>query len=49
MPIPTEPVGSIPSPPQLLQAMGEAADGQITAERLTAIQEEAVAAEKPGV
>jgi 5-methyltetrahydropteroyltriglutamate--homocysteine methyltransferase len=40
MPIPTEPIGSIPRPFQLLAAMGDLAAGRISLEKFQAIQEE---------
>lgn len=42
MPIPTEPIGSIPRPPQLIEAMSEFAEGSIAVERLQAVGADAV-------
>jgi 5-methyltetrahydropteroyltriglutamate--homocysteine methyltransferase len=42
MPIPTEPIGSIPRPPQLLEAIGEFQAGRITQDRLDFLYEEAL-------
>jgi len=42
MPIPTEPIGSIPRPPALISAMGEFRAGRITQERMNALYAEAV-------
>ena len=42
MPIPTEPIGSIPQPPQLLSAMAHHSAGQISDEQLGAVQDEAL-------
>jgi 5-methyltetrahydropteroyltriglutamate--homocysteine methyltransferase len=42
MPIPTEPIGSVPRPPQLLEAMGEFQAGRITQERLDFFYEAAL-------
>ncbi|MBV9444844.1 MAG: cobalamin-independent methionine synthase II family protein [Streptosporangiaceae bacterium] len=42
MVIPTEPIGSIPRPPELLAAMGSYERGEITAAELAAAQDEAV-------
>lgn len=43
MEIPTEPIGSIPRPPELLTALADHADGRIGDEELAARQAEAVA------
>jgi 5-methyltetrahydropteroyltriglutamate--homocysteine methyltransferase len=40
--IPTEPIGSIPRPPELLEGMQAAADGRLAAEELEALFERAV-------
>jgi 5-methyltetrahydropteroyltriglutamate--homocysteine methyltransferase len=42
VPIPTEPIGSIPRPPELIEAARAAAAGLISPEELEALQEEAV-------
>ena len=42
MPIPTEPIGSIPRPPALISAMGEFRAGRVTQERMNALYAEAV-------
>ena len=42
MPIPTEPIGSIPRPPQLLQAIRESQQGRISREGLDAVYAEAL-------
>jgi 5-methyltetrahydropteroyltriglutamate--homocysteine methyltransferase len=42
MPIPTEPIGSIPRPPELLAAMGAHAARQISDEQFHAAQEAAL-------
>ena len=42
MPIPTEPIGSIPRPPQLLSAMADHSAGQISDEQLHAVQNDAL-------
>src|ERR1700721_4502872 len=42
MPIPTEPIGSIPRPADLLAAMGAHAGGKISAEQLKAAEESAL-------
>src|ERR687887_943922 len=42
MPIPTEPIGSIPRPPELLQAMHAFATGAISRQQLEAVQDDAV-------
>jgi 5-methyltetrahydropteroyltriglutamate--homocysteine methyltransferase len=42
MPIPTEPIGSIPRPPQLLAAMTNRAAGRISDEQFHAAEESAV-------
>ena len=42
MPIPTEPIGSIPRPPQLLSAMADHAAGQISDEQFCAVQNAAL-------
>ena len=42
MPIPTEPIGSIPRPPQLLSAMADHSAGQVSDEQLRAVQNEAL-------
>jgi 5-methyltetrahydropteroyltriglutamate--homocysteine methyltransferase len=42
MPIPTEPIGSIPRPPELLAAMTDRAAGRISNEQLRAVEEAAV-------
>jgi 5-methyltetrahydropteroyltriglutamate--homocysteine methyltransferase len=41
--IPTEPIGSIPRPPQLIDAMRGAAEGRVSQQELEAIREEALA------
>jgi len=41
MPIPTEPIGSIPRPPELLAAMGAHAARQISDEQFHAAEEAA--------
>ncbi len=35
MPLPTEPIGSIPRPPELMEAFGEFREGEISREELT--------------
>jgi 5-methyltetrahydropteroyltriglutamate--homocysteine methyltransferase len=42
VPIPTEPIGSIPRPPQLLRAMTEHGAGKISDQQLNAAQQEAL-------
>src|SRR6266542_3628661 len=42
MAIPTEPIGSIPRPPRLIDAMGAFAAGEMSREELEALQREAV-------
>src|SRR6516225_974 len=42
MPIPTEPIGSIPRPPALISAMGEFCAGRVTQERMNALYAEAL-------
>ena len=42
MPIPTEPIGSIPRPPQLLSAMADHSAGQVSDEQLRAVQNNAL-------
>lgn len=42
MPIPTEPIGSIPRPPELLRAMTDRAAGRISNEQLRVVEEAAV-------
>lgn len=42
MPIPTEPIGSIPRPPELIEAMGAFEAGDIPAAELERLQEEAL-------
>ena len=42
MPIPTEPIGSIPRPPDLLAAMSAHAAGRISSEQLHAAEEAAL-------
>ena len=42
MPIPTEPIGSIPRPPALISAMGEFRAGRVTQERMNALYAEAL-------
>jgi 5-methyltetrahydropteroyltriglutamate--homocysteine methyltransferase len=42
MPIPTEPIGSLPRPPQLLSAMAKHSAGQISDEQLHAVQSDAL-------
>src|SRR5882762_11751131 len=42
MPIPTEPIGSVPRPPELLAAMRSAAAGTLSPERLQAAEQSAV-------
>ena len=42
MPIPTEPIGSIPRPPELLSAMQAQASGKMSAEALFGLQDAAV-------
>src|SRR5437016_14446049 len=42
MPIPTEPIGSIPRPPELLAAVTEFAAGKISREQLRARSEQAI-------
>jgi len=42
MPIPTEPIGSIPRPPRLLSAMAEHSAGRISDEQLRAVQNDAL-------
>jgi 5-methyltetrahydropteroyltriglutamate--homocysteine methyltransferase len=44
MPIPTEPIGSIPRPPALVEGMQAAAQGRISGEQLDALYAEAVRA-----
>jgi methionine synthase II (cobalamin-independent) len=41
--IPTEPIGSVPRPPQLIEAMRAAAEGRVSEQQLEAIREEALA------
>ena len=43
MEIPTEPIGSIPRPPQLIEAMRGAAEGRVSEQELEALSEEALA------
>ena len=43
MPIPTEPIGSVPRPPQLIEAMRGAAEGRVSEQELEALREEALA------
>ena len=43
MTIPTEPIGSVPRPPQLIEAMRAAAEGRVSEQELEAIREEALA------
>jgi 5-methyltetrahydropteroyltriglutamate--homocysteine methyltransferase len=43
MPLPTEPIGSIPRPPDLIHGLRDFAQGKISEEKLAAIQEKAVA------
>jgi 5-methyltetrahydropteroyltriglutamate--homocysteine methyltransferase len=40
--IPTEPIGSVPRPPELIEGMGAAAEGAITPDELEALYAEAV-------
>ena len=42
MPIPTEPIGSIPRAPSLIEAMGEFRAGRITQERMDALYSDAI-------
>jgi 5-methyltetrahydropteroyltriglutamate--homocysteine methyltransferase len=42
MPIPTEPIGSIPRPASLIEAMAAFAAGEIAQERLASVQDEAL-------
>lgn len=42
MTIPTEPIGSIPRPPELIEAMGALASGEITSEAYEQLEEAAV-------
>src|ERR1700758_2812906 len=42
MPIPTEPIGSIPRPAELLNAMRDRERGQISAEQLRAVEDAAL-------
>jgi len=42
MPIPTEPIGSIPRPPELIDAMQQAAAGRVPADKLRSLYERAV-------
>src|SRR5437899_7582053 len=42
MPIPTEPIGSIPRPPELMAAVTEFAAGKISREQLRARSEQAI-------
>ena len=42
MPIPTEPIGSIPRPPQLLSAIADHSAGRISDEQLRTVQNEAL-------
>ncbi len=42
MPIPTEPIGSIPRPPRLIQAMHDLAAGAIAASDLNAVLDESI-------
>jgi hypothetical protein len=42
MPIPTEPIGSIPRPPQLIEAMQAFAAGELSAQELERLGDEAV-------
>jgi 5-methyltetrahydropteroyltriglutamate--homocysteine methyltransferase len=42
MPIPTEPIGSIPRAPSLIEAMGEFRSGRITQERIDALYTDAL-------
>ena len=42
MPIPTEPIGSIPRPPGLVKAIREFQEGRLTQEKLSALYEDAL-------
>ena len=42
MSIPTEPIGSVPRPPQLIEAMRGAAEGRVSEQELEALREEAL-------
>src|SRR5881398_1555453 len=42
MPIPTEPIGSIPRPPELIAAMGEFAAGRISRDELQLLYDRAL-------
>lgn len=42
MPIPTEPIGSIPRPPQLIEAIGEFQQGRLAQEKLSALYDDAL-------
>jgi methionine synthase II (cobalamin-independent) len=42
MPIPTEPIGSIPRPPELIAAMGQAASGRISPDKMKALYDRAI-------
>src|SRR5580658_3133412 len=42
MPIPTEPIGSIPRPPELIKAVVEFQEGRLAQEKLSALYEDAL-------
>jgi 5-methyltetrahydropteroyltriglutamate--homocysteine methyltransferase len=42
MPIPTEPIGSIPRPPELIEGIRRAAEGQVSGDELDALFEQAL-------
>jgi 5-methyltetrahydropteroyltriglutamate--homocysteine methyltransferase len=42
MPIPTEPIGSIPRPPELIEGMGEFAAGRISRDKLRSLSDRAI-------
>src|SRR2546429_2282461 len=42
MPIPPEPIGSIPSPPELVEAMRQLASGRISSDRVRPLYEQAI-------
>src|SRR3989454_2882388 len=42
MPIPTEPIGSIPRPPELVEAMQQLASGRISSDRVRPLYEQAI-------
>jgi 5-methyltetrahydropteroyltriglutamate--homocysteine methyltransferase len=42
MPIPTEPIGSIPRPPELVEGMRQLASGRISQDRVRSLSEAAI-------